>query len=181
MAHGDCHPAGRHRHNSATTADPTWKPFLLNKAGDAHVSPCFPAYTSEHATFGGTWARIMQLYFGTDAITFAATGDPMARGVTRTFTSLSAAAAEDAISRIYPGVHYRFDADFGLSSGKSVAKFVFSAPAPTALIRLRRSLPPANCWRTWLSVGHLQTEANLHRWIPAGLVSLRPRSTSRSD
>ncbi len=113
--------------NNATTADPDWKPFLLSRAGDTHFSPCFPAYSSGHATFGGTWARIMQLYFGTDAITFTATtDDPQARGVTRTFTSLSAAAAEDAISRIYLGVHYRFDADSGLASGKSIAEFVFA-------------------------------------------------------
>lgn len=113
--------------NPATTADPGWQSFLLTKAGDAHFSPCFPAYTSGHATFGGTWSRIMQLYFGTDAITFTGTtDDPQAPGATRTFTSLDAAGAEDAISRVYLGVHYRFDADFGLSSGKSVAEFIFS-------------------------------------------------------
>lgn len=113
--------------NPATTADPNWKPLLLNGAGDTRINPCFPAYTSGHATFGGTWARIMQRFFGTDAITFVGTtDDPQARGVTRTFTSLRAAGAEDAISRIYLGVHYRFDADFGLSSGRSVADFVFN-------------------------------------------------------
>ncbi|MGH3701941.1 MAG: vanadium-dependent haloperoxidase [Pseudonocardiaceae bacterium] len=111
--------------NPATTADPAWKPLLLNQAGNTHVSPCFPAYTSGHATFGGTWARVLQRYFGTDAITFTGTtDDPQARGMTRTFTSLRAAGEEDAISRIYLGVHYRFDADFGLSSGRSVADFV---------------------------------------------------------
>ncbi len=112
--------------NPATIADPTWQPLLLNPAG-ARFSPCFPAYTSGHATFGGTWARTMQLFFGTDAITFTGTtDDPQAPGVTRTFTSLSAAGAEDALSRIYLGVHYRFDAEFGLSSGRSVAEFVFN-------------------------------------------------------
>ncbi len=113
--------------NPATTADPTWRPLLRTGAGDTRFSPCFPAYTSGHATFGGSWARIMQRYFGTDAITFVGTtDDPQARGVTRTFTSLRAAGDEDAISRIYLGVHYRFDADFGVSSGRSVADFVFN-------------------------------------------------------
>jgi PAP2 superfamily len=113
--------------NPATTADPGWQPFLSNRAGDTHFSPCFPAYTSGHATFGGTWAKVMQLYFGTDAITFTATtDDPHAQGVTRTFTSLDTAATEDAISRVYLDVHYRFDADFGLSSGKSVANYIFN-------------------------------------------------------
>ncbi len=113
--------------NPATTADPDWQPYLVNRAGDTHFNPCFPAYTSGHATFAGTWARVMQLYFGTDAITFTATtDDPHAPGVTRTFTSIDTAATEDAISRLYLGVHYRFDADFGLSSGKSVAEFIFN-------------------------------------------------------
>ncbi len=113
--------------NDATTADPGWEPFLLNRAGDTRVNPCFPAYTSGHATFGGAWARLMQLYFETDSMTFVATtDDPQARGVTRTFTSFSAVAAEDAESRVFLGVHFRFDGEFGRAAGESLAEFVFS-------------------------------------------------------
>jgi hypothetical protein len=67
----------------------------------------------------------MRLFFGTDNIAFTATtDDPNARGVTRQFPSFSAAAREDARSRIYIGVHYQFDADAGLSSGTAVGEFV---------------------------------------------------------
>ena len=45
----------------------------------------------------------------------------------RTYTSFSAAANENARSRVDLGVHFQFDADFGLSSGDAVAGHVFNA------------------------------------------------------
>jgi hypothetical protein len=41
--------------------------------------------------------------------------------VTRTFTSFTQAATEDARSRIYLGVHYPFDADDGMATGSNVS------------------------------------------------------------
>lgn len=122
--------------NAATDADPNWRP--LSKFHDGTpFSPPFPAYTSGHATFGGAWAGAMKSFFGTDDITFTATtDDPFAQGVTRTFTSFSAAADENARSRIYLGVHYQFDGDYGVSSGKAMAesaavRYLRAAGAPT--------------------------------------------------
>jgi hypothetical protein len=110
--------------NAATTADPNWRPLSADRNG-VNFSPPFPAYISGHATLAGAWATVMRNWFGTDNITFTATTeDPHAVGVTRTFTSFSAAAVEDARSRIYLGVHYQWDADFGNSSGTSVANHV---------------------------------------------------------
>ena len=111
--------------NSATTAQANWVP-LSNDRNGVHFSPSFPAYISGHATFAGAWAGIMKRFYGTDAVTFTAkTEDPHAVGVTRTFTSFSAAANEDALSRLWLGVHYRWDADAGLSTGDNVAGYVF--------------------------------------------------------
>lgn len=110
--------------NAATVRDATWAPLSVLPNG-ARFSPCFPAYTSGHATLSGAWASVMRLFFGTDNIAFTGTtDDPNARGVTRQFPSFSAAALEDAQSRIYLGVHYQFDADFGNSSGTSVGTAV---------------------------------------------------------
>jgi hypothetical protein len=112
--------------NPATTADPAWSPLSVLPDG-RRFSPCFPAYTSGHATFAGAWAAVMRLFFGTDNIAFTATTeDPNAVGVTRQFSSFSAAARENARSRVYLGVHYQFDADAGLSSGTSVGEFVLA-------------------------------------------------------
>jgi hypothetical protein len=111
--------------NTLTTPTASWVP-LSNDRNGVHFSPPFPAYISGHAVFAGAWAGIMKRYYGTDAVTFTATtDDPHAAGVTRTFTSFSAAANEDAMSRLWLGVHYRWDADAGLATGENVAGYVF--------------------------------------------------------
>ncbi|GIE37052.1 hypothetical protein Ait01nite_100970 [Actinoplanes italicus] len=110
--------------NAATTADTAWKPLSADRNG-VNFSPAFPAWISGHATFGGAWAKSMERYFGTDAITFTGgTEDPHAVGVTRTFTSFSAAAQEDARSRIYLGVHYSWDGTQGNAAGAKVGDYV---------------------------------------------------------
>jgi hypothetical protein len=110
--------------NAATNPDPAWEPLSVLPNGQ-RFTPCFPAYTSGHATFAGAWAAVMRLFFGTDNIAFTGTtDDPNATGVTRQFPSFTAAAIEDARSRIFLGVHYQFDADFGRSSGNAVGEFV---------------------------------------------------------
>ncbi|MEV0274376.1 phosphatase PAP2 family protein [Hamadaea sp. NPDC050747] len=112
--------------NSATTADTAWRPLSADRNG-VNFSPPFPAYISGHATFGGAWAKAMSRYFGTDAITFTGTTeDPHAVGVTRTFTSFSAAATENARSRVYLGVHYQWDGDYGVQTGTKVGDYVSS-------------------------------------------------------
>jgi hypothetical protein len=108
--------------NPATVQDLNWQPLSANRTG-VHFSPCFPAWVSGHATFAAAWAGIMRSQFG-DARRFTATTeDPHALGVVRTFTSFTAAAAENARSRIYLGVHYQFDADDGLRTGYAIADY----------------------------------------------------------
>jgi hypothetical protein len=97
--------------NPLTKANKNWVPLL-------DFSPPFPGYISGHATFGGAWAATMKAFFGTDNITFSATSDePASAGVVRTFRSFSEAGYEDAISRIYLGVHFRMDAEDGFQQG----------------------------------------------------------------
>jgi membrane-associated phospholipid phosphatase len=99
--------------NAATVRDATWQPL--------GATPCFPAWVSGHATFAAAWAGVMRAAFG-DNVTFTGgTEDPNAAGVTRTFTSFTQAATEDARSRIYLGVHYQFDADDGMAIGTNIA------------------------------------------------------------
>ncbi|MER0240508.1 vanadium-dependent haloperoxidase [Streptomyces sp. HSW2009] len=107
--------------NPATTPDPAWRPLSSNLDGSA-FTPAFPAYISGHATFAGAWGGVLQTYFGTDTIAFSATTD--SGTVTRRFTTISAATSENAISRLYLGVHYRWDAEQGLAAGERVARQV---------------------------------------------------------
>jgi membrane-associated phospholipid phosphatase len=62
--------------------------------------PPFPAYTSGHATFSGAAAEVLGYFF------------PQER------ERLNAMAAEAALSRVYGGIHYRFDGEQGLEVGR---------------------------------------------------------------
>ncbi|MEV5343271.1 vanadium-dependent haloperoxidase [Streptomyces sp. NPDC052676] len=110
--------------NAATVADPSWRPLSANRSGQS-FSPPFPAYVSGHATFAGAWAKVMSYWFGQDRMTFdAGTEDPHAQGVIRRFDSFSAAARENALARLWLGVHYRWDAEQGLATGEKVGDHV---------------------------------------------------------
>jgi hypothetical protein len=90
--------------NPNTTPDPGWTPL--------GATPQFPAWVSGHATFAYTWAEVMRHWFGTDNIGFTGgTDDPDAAGVQRSFDTFTAAADENAHSRLWLGVHFHFDAD----------------------------------------------------------------------
>ena len=101
--------------NPLTDADPFWDHFL--------AAPPFPAYTSGHSSFSRAAAQVLTHFYGTDAIRFSARSDSMP-GVVRTFESLSACADEVGMSRIYGGIHYRFDNREGQRSGRLVADYV---------------------------------------------------------
>lgn len=101
--------------NPATVPDPAWTNYI--------GTPPFPAYTSGHSSFSGSSARLAELFFGSDAQTFSAgsDGDP----ATRHFTSLTQAAEEAGMSRIYGGIHWQYDNQEGLASGRKVAEQAF--------------------------------------------------------
>ena len=98
-------------------ADPSWTPLL--------VTPNFPTYVSGHSTFSAAAATVLADFFGTDHVHFA-TSDDTLPGVTRSFDSFSAAAAEAGQSRVYGGIHYQFDNQDGLALGRKVGSYVFS-------------------------------------------------------
>ncbi len=105
-------------------ANPAWQP-LSTGADGTHFTPPFPSYVSGHATFAGAWGAVMRDYFGDNVSFTAHTEDANAAGVTRSFSSFSAAATEDGFSRLYLGVHYRWDTEQGLAAGGSVGDYAF--------------------------------------------------------
>lgn len=132
-------PTGRGDGNPATVGDPQWR-YLgsprSNEPGRGSFTPNFPSYPSGHATFGGAAFRILALFYGTDEIAFTFTSDEL-NGVTlgddgnprplspRSFSRLSEAAIENADSRVYLGVHWRFDSTAGLEMGEAIADYVY--------------------------------------------------------
>ncbi len=109
--------------NPRTSEDADWFNLI--------PTPPFPAYTSGHSTFSGGSSRLLELFLGTDAIAFSgASPDPqrwpdVLPGVVRSWSSLSQAAEEAGQSRIYGGIHWQYDNQLGLSSGRAIAQFVF--------------------------------------------------------
>jgi len=104
--------------NAATDPDPNWTPLI--------ATPPFPTYTSGHSTFSAAAAEVLGLFYGTDNISFTTSAEGAAGIADRSFTSFSQAALEAANSRIYGGIHYRFDSEHGLENGEALGQFVFA-------------------------------------------------------
>lgn len=132
-------PSGAGTAATSQECDPFWRPLgapLSNQREKPDFTPPFPAYPSGHATFGAAVFQAVQLYYGGDPITLEQVlGGPApttpaidvefvsdelngvttgSDGVVRTrhvrrFTDLATPIRENALSRVYLGVHWRFD------------------------------------------------------------------------
>jgi hypothetical protein len=103
--------------NPDTDPDPAWLPLI--------TTPPYPSYAGNLATIGASAARALQHVCGTNdvpvAVTWTVPGGP---AVTHHFAGFWQAAEEEAMARIYGGVHYRFDQQAGQQVGLSVADYV---------------------------------------------------------
>ncbi|MFB7336473.1 vanadium-dependent haloperoxidase [Streptomyces adustus] len=114
-----------------------WEPLSADRAG-LPFTPCFPAWTSGHANFTGAWATAMQRFFGRDRVSFIAhSEDPHTLQAFRLMSSFSQVATEGEFSRIYLGVHFRWDAEDGRQIGTNVAKYV----SANSLLPIRSGRP----------------------------------------
>jgi hypothetical protein len=101
--------------NPQTDPNPTWLPLSTKTAPD-------PSYPGAHSAISKAGATVLDFYFG-NQFTFDVTSESLA-GVTRRFTSFSAAAEEAGLSRIYAGQHFRTDHIAGKSLGRQVAQSI---------------------------------------------------------
>jgi hypothetical protein len=104
--------------NPETDQDPNWIPLPTKTAPD-------PSYPGAHSAISAAGAEVLRLVLG-DLITLDVTSESLA-GVTRHFTSFSAAGEEAGLSRIYAGQHFRFDHVAGKRMGQQVARSVLTS------------------------------------------------------
>lgn len=107
-------------------ANSTWEPLSSDRSG-APFTPCFPAWTSGHANFTAAWATAMKHFFGRDNASFVAhSEDPHTLEAYRQMRSFSQVAQEGEFSRLWLGVHFRWDAEDGRAIGTNVGDYVFA-------------------------------------------------------
>lgn len=95
--------------------DAEWRPYIQ--------TPPFPSYTSGHSVISGSVAEVMTNIFG-DNFSYTDTSEIEFGIPHRSFTSFRQAALEASWSRLYGGIHYRFDLDNGNLQGIEVGKLV---------------------------------------------------------
>jgi hypothetical protein len=104
--------AGSTDENAGTGEDASWEP-LMN-------TPPVQDYPSTHSVLGNAAATVLNEVIGTStSFTMLSTSaEPV--NSTRTLTSFSQAARENADSRVFAGIHFRFSCDSGLELGEKI-------------------------------------------------------------
>ena len=102
--------------NPDTMTDSNWLPEVGKTAPD-------PSYPGAHAVLSAAGAAVLISFFERDHFKFNVSSEVLP-GVERSFTSLSAAAEEATLSRVFAGQHFRFDLTAGKRLGREVADFV---------------------------------------------------------
>jgi hypothetical protein len=123
-----------------------WRPVTAIRLGDADGNPDtqgvadwtplvttypMPDHDSGHAVQGGVAAEILKQVFGTDRVAFTACSMTVGAGATcddpapilRSYSSFSQAADENAVSRIYIGIHFRRAVEEGVQHGRKIAEY----------------------------------------------------------
>lgn len=127
---------------STAKGDPFWEPYGApnsNQPGQKNFTPPFPAYPSGHATFGTTVFDLVRRFYNViddDTFTFDFVSDELngrtvdIDGSVRTYIkrtyTLNKAIEDNLESRVWLGVHWRFDGKGGKKAGEKVAEKVFT-------------------------------------------------------
>ncbi|HEY1577585.1 MAG TPA: vanadium-dependent haloperoxidase, partial [Terracidiphilus sp.] len=102
--------------NPRTEPDPAYQPFI--------VTPCFPSYPSAHASASYAAREVLAQIFGNrdHSITLSTRALP---GVVLRYSNLTELADDIGDSRIYGGIHYRFDTETGGEQGTEIGRYVY--------------------------------------------------------
>ena len=104
--------------NPDTVGDSEWQPLINN--------PNYPDHTSGANNTSGAATRMLELFFGTNEMSFIVkTTNAAAIQQTRTYSRFSDAAQDVVDARIYEGIHFRFADEDARKQGRHVAQWVF--------------------------------------------------------
>ncbi len=106
--------------NPLTEPDTSWTPLL--------TTPAYPSHPGNQACVGASAARALALFYGTDAVPFNAVwlGTPGNPDVTRAYPGFWQLAVDQADSRVYGGIHFRFENEASQASCVQVPAYVFA-------------------------------------------------------
>jgi hypothetical protein len=104
--------AGDTAGNPATAPDAAW----LSYQG----TPPYPDFTCGLTTNTGAAVKVLRRFFGTNDIAYTLTVGTL----TRSYSSLSQAAAESVDARVFGGMHFRTGCVHGVRHGEQVGRFV---------------------------------------------------------
>jgi len=106
--------------NPQTTGDPSWQPLL--------TTPPYPSHAGNMACVSASAARILGLIYGSDDVTFTArwVGAKDYPDVSRNYQHFTQLAQDQANSRIYGGIHFRYESLASQTTCPKVADYVFA-------------------------------------------------------
>lgn len=110
--------------NADTAADAAWTSLLGN--------PPYPSYAGNMACIGASSARALELAFGSDAASFTVVwkGNTVNNvtnpDVSRSYASFWQLALQEADSRIWGGIHFRFDNDASLEMCPKAVDYAYA-------------------------------------------------------
>ena len=101
--------------NAGTEADATWQPLI--------TAPCFPSYTSNHASLSSGGAEVLRRLYGEGehAITIS---NPTLPALVYNYTEFKQILNDISDARVFGGIHFRYDQDSGERLGRAVGTAV---------------------------------------------------------
>jgi hypothetical protein len=108
--------------NADTVADTSWVPLL--------ITPPYPSHASNMTCIGAGAARMLANVFGTDTKRYTAAwyqdnSSAPAVVFSETLTSFKALAVEEGNSRVWGGIHFRFELDASHDACTKAADYIF--------------------------------------------------------
>jgi PAP2 superfamily len=102
--------------NSNTIEDPQWEP--------SENTPPIQDYPSTHSVLGKAGAAVLARLLGDNTAFTMSSFTAVPAGSTRSFSSFSQAANENADSRVKAGIHFRFSCEAGQEMGNKIGDWV---------------------------------------------------------